>query len=173
MIRLLNVYYPTRTVFLLMSEALIICSCLYAAVWLVLGRNAYVTLNYEYGGAKIIALTVTTMTVAYYFDLYEPDLLFDRREIYFRIVLALGCVCLLVAGVVYFYPEFSISREVFPLALLLLGCGALPLAQVLRLGGCAQCFSRARLRAGQRTARAPDRRNAGASQRSGHGCDQL
>ena len=121
MIRLLNVYYPTRTVFLLVSESLIISSCLFAAVWLVLGPNAYVTLNYEYGAAKIVALTIATMTVAYYFDLYEPDLLFDRREIYFRIVLALGCVCLLVACVVYFYPEFSISRQVFPLALTLLG----------------------------------------------------
>jgi sugar transferase (PEP-CTERM system associated) len=121
MIRLLNVYYPTRTVFLLISESLIIAGCLYAAVWIVLGSNAYLTLNYEYGAAKIVALTIATMTMAYYFDLYEPDLLFDRREIYFRIVLALGCVCLLVAGVVYFYPEFSISREVFPLALVLLG----------------------------------------------------
>ncbi len=121
MIRLLNVYYPTRTVFLLLSEALIISSCLCAAVWMVLGREAYLVLNYEYGAAKILGLTLATMMVAYYFDLYEPDLLFDRREIYFRIVLALGCVCLLVALVVYIYPEFSIAREVFPVALLLLG----------------------------------------------------
>lgn len=121
MIRLLNVYYPTRTVFLLISESLIISGCLFASVWLVLGRDAYLTLNYEYGVAKIVGLTLATMMVAYYFDLYEPDLLFDRREIYFRVVLALGCVCLLVACVVYLYPEFSITREVFPVALILLG----------------------------------------------------
>ena len=121
MIRLLNVYYPTRTVFLLLSETLIISSCLFAAMWMVLGSDTYLVLNYEYGLAKIVVLTGATMMVAYYFDLYEPDLLFDRREIYFRIVLALGCVCLLVALVVWVYPEFSISRAVFPLALLLLG----------------------------------------------------
>lgn len=121
MIRLLNVYYPTRTVFLLLCEALIISSCLCAAVWMVMGRDAYLALFYEYGMAKVLGLTVGTMMIAYYFDLYEPDLLFDRREIYFRIVLALGCVCLLVAVVVYVYPEFSITREVFPVALLLLG----------------------------------------------------
>lgn len=121
MIRLLNVYYPTRTVFLLLSESLIIGSCLCAAVWMVMGRDAYLALAYEYGMAKILGLTLATMMIAYYFDLYEPDLLFDRREIYFRIVLALGCVCLLVALIVYIYPEFSITREVFPVALLLLG----------------------------------------------------
>ncbi len=121
MIRLLNVYYPTRTVFLLLSETLIISSCLFAAMWMVLGSDTYLVLNYEYGLAKVVALTAATMMVAYYFDLYEPDLLFDRREIYFRIVLALGCVCLLVALVVWVYPEFSIERAVFPLALLLLG----------------------------------------------------
>ncbi len=121
MIRLLNVYYPTRTVFLLFSEFLIISACLYAAMWMVLGANTYVALNYENGAAKIAVLTAGTMAVSYYFDLYEPDLLFDRREIYFRIVLALGCVCLLVALVLYFYPEFNITGEVFPLALVLLG----------------------------------------------------
>ncbi len=121
MIRLLNVYYPTRTVFLLFSEFVIISACLYAAVWMVLGSDAYLALNYEYGTAKIAALTAGTMAVSYYFDLYEPDLLFDRREIYFRIVLALGCVCLLVAVVLYFYPEFNITSQVFPLALILLG----------------------------------------------------
>ena len=137
MIRLLNVYYPTRTVFLLFSEFLIISACLYAAVWMVLGADTYLTLFYEYGAAKIMALTAGTMAVSYYFDLYEPDLLFDRREIYFRIILALGCVCLLVALVLYFYPEFNITSEVSDAA----GICALLVAALLRMGGGAKRFS--------------------------------
>ena len=121
MVRLLNVYYPTRTVFLLISECLIISLCLCLSVWMVLRQDSYLTLFYEYGLLKVATLTALVMALSYYFDLYEPDLLFDRREIYFRIVLALGFVCLLVACVVYLYPQFSIARQVLPLALVLLG----------------------------------------------------
>ena len=50
MIRLFNVYYPTRTIVLLVCEALIVCGSFLLATMLVLGtEEAYLKLNYEYG----------------------------------------------------------------------------------------------------------------------------
>ena len=56
MIRVLNVYYPTRTVFLLLGEAIITVGCFLMATILVLGTDAYIALNYEYGLPKLDVL---------------------------------------------------------------------------------------------------------------------
>ena len=120
MIRFLNVYFPTRSVFLFLSEALIVSGSFVLSLWLLIGSDAYITLNYEHGWAKILAMTVFTVMLSYYFDLYEPALLVDRREIYFRMLLVLGFTCLGISALLYFYPEFAMERNVFSLAFLLM-----------------------------------------------------
>ena len=60
MIRLFNVYYPTRTIVLLLCEALIVSGCFLLATVLLLGPDTYLVLNYEYGGLKILGLTILT-----------------------------------------------------------------------------------------------------------------
>ncbi|HWB33579.1 MAG TPA: hypothetical protein VG714_10420, partial [Acidobacteriaceae bacterium] len=72
MVRFLNVYYPTRTVVLLLSEAVIVSGCFVAATWMVLGDQATFALTLHYGTLKIAALTVVSLMLSYYFDLYEP-----------------------------------------------------------------------------------------------------
>src|SRR5258708_26470995 len=73
MIRLFNVYYPTRTIVLLLCEALIVSGCFLLATALLLGPDTYLVLNYEYGGLKILGLTILTLLCSYYFDLYEQS----------------------------------------------------------------------------------------------------
>jgi sugar transferase (PEP-CTERM system associated) len=121
MIRLLNVYYPTRTVMLLLCEAVIVASCFLAAAFLVLGSDAWLALNYEYGYLKIAALTFISLNFSYYFDLFEPQLVSAREAIYFRILLVLGFDCFVVSAVLYFFPEASIGPgHVYALGLALL-----------------------------------------------------
>ena len=120
MIRFLNVYYPTRTILLFLSEVLIVGGCFLAALLMLMGSDAYITLNYEHGIAKLLILTAVTIVFSYYFNLYEPQLLSDRKEIYFRILLVLGCVCFFVSAILYFFPDFGIARYVFSLGFSLL-----------------------------------------------------
>lgn len=120
MVRLLNVYYPTRSVFLFVSEAVIVSGSFVLALYYLLGSDAYIALNYEHGWAKIFAMTVLTVMFSYYFDLYEPALLVDKREIYFRLLLVLGFVCLIISALLYFYPSFSMGRNVFSYAFFLM-----------------------------------------------------
>ncbi len=120
MIRFLNVYYPTRTLLLLLSEVCIVGGCFFAALFLLLGSDAFMTLSAEHGAAKLVALTVLTIIFSYYFNLYEPQLLSDRNEIYFRILLVLGCVCFLVSALLYVFPDLGIARYVFSLGFTLL-----------------------------------------------------
>ena len=121
MIRLFNVYYPTRMVVLLACEALIIGGCFVLATELVLGpQEALFKLDYEYGFLKIVTLTIVTLLFSYYFDLYEPARISERWEVYFRLLLVLGVLSFLLSGVLYFFPEADIAHSVLLLGLALL-----------------------------------------------------
>jgi sugar transferase (PEP-CTERM system associated) len=111
MLRFFNVYYPTRTVVLLCVESAIVGACFFLATLLVLGPDAPIVLNYEYGVLKIAAVTALSTVLSYYFDLYDPQSLSRRYEIYFRIFLVLGFDCLIVSAVLFFFPEAVIGRS--------------------------------------------------------------
>ncbi len=117
MIRLFNVYYPTRTIVLLLCEALIISGSFLFATLVMVGPDTYLVLNYEYGALKILALTILTLLASYYFDLYEPQRISARWEIYFRLLLVLGFLSFLLSAVTYFFPAADIARSVLVLGL--------------------------------------------------------
>jgi sugar transferase (PEP-CTERM system associated) len=110
MIRFFNVYYPTRTVVLVLGEAFLVFGCFLLATLLVLRQDADIILNYEFGWLKIAGVSILTLLLSYYFDLYEPQIVFLRREIYFRILLVLGFDCFILSAAIYFYPDASISQ---------------------------------------------------------------
>jgi len=85
MTRVLNIYFPNRMIFLVLSEALIVSGCFLLATVLVLGPDSFIALNYEHGSLKLLLLTATTLLISYYSDLYETQLVVDRRESYFRV----------------------------------------------------------------------------------------
>jgi sugar transferase (PEP-CTERM system associated) len=112
MIRLFNVYYPTRTLVLLLCEALLVSgSFLLAATYLF--EDSYIVLFYENGLLKIIGITALTLLLSYYFDLYEPQRMSGRWEIYFRLLLVLSVLSFLLAGLVYVFPDAFIGPHVF------------------------------------------------------------
>ncbi|HKO19297.1 MAG TPA: sugar transferase, partial [Acidobacteriaceae bacterium] len=113
MIRFLNVYYPTRTVILLLCEACVVSGCFLGATWLMLRQDAFLALQYEHGLIKIAALTVVTLMLSYYFDLYEPSIVSGRMQIYFRILLVLGFDCFILAAFLLIDPDVSIAPYVY------------------------------------------------------------
>jgi sugar transferase (PEP-CTERM system associated) len=123
MIRLFNVYYSTRTIILLMCEALIVSGSFLLATVLILGPDTYICLNYEYGVLKIAALTVLTLLLSYYFDLYEPQRISERWEMYFRLLLVLGFLSFLLSAIIYFFPQIDIAHYVLLLGLMFLTLG--------------------------------------------------
>ncbi|RZU42457.1 TIGR03013 family XrtA/PEP-CTERM system glycosyltransferase [Edaphobacter modestus] len=123
MIRLFNVYYSTRTIILLMCEALIVSGSFLLSTVLILGPDTYICLNYEYGVIKIAALTILTLLLSYYFDLYEPQRISERWEIYFRLLLVLGFLSFLLSAVIYFFPQVDIAHYVLLLGLMFLTLG--------------------------------------------------
>jgi sugar transferase (PEP-CTERM system associated) len=120
MIRLFEVYYPTRTVVLLLCEALLVGGSFLLAATFLLGPDTYIALIYENGTLKIVGITVLTLLLSYYFDLYEPQRISGRWEIYFRLLLVLGVLSFVLAGLLYFFPEMEIGPNVLVVGIAIL-----------------------------------------------------
>ena len=120
MIRLFNVYYPTRTLVLLLCEALLVGGSFLFATAYLLGPDTYIVLFYENGLIKILSFTVLTLLLSYYFDLYQPQRISGGWEIYFRLLLVLSVLCFVLAGVVLVYPDIYIGPHVLTVGIAML-----------------------------------------------------
>jgi sugar transferase (PEP-CTERM system associated) len=120
MIRLFNVYYSTRTLVLLVCEALLVGSSFLLAATYTMGEDTYIALFYDNGLLKIGAITVLTLLLSYYFDLYEPQRMSERWEIYFRLLLVLSVLSFILAGLVYFIADTYIGPQVFTVGISIL-----------------------------------------------------
>ena len=116
MIRLFNVYYPTRTLVLLVCEVLLVGGSFVLATACMLVPDGYVVLInalvYENGLLKIAGITAFTLLLTYYFDLYGPRRTSASWEIYFRLLLVLSVLSFVLAGIVYIYPDLDIGPYV-------------------------------------------------------------
>ena len=112
MIRLFNVYYPLRTLVLLVGEALIVWfSFLLATIW----RNpdSWLLGNVEGGylqvlavlGPQILVVTGVVLLLSHLFDLYDASSLGAKWEHAFRLLLVLGFVALALAALGSRYPR--------------------------------------------------------------------
>jgi sugar transferase (PEP-CTERM system associated) len=125
-IRLLNAYFPTRTLFLGISEACLVALAFVAATIARLGaKDASLMLNYEQGSFKILVVCVVFITCMYYFDLYDSFVLSNRREVLTRLIQVLGTVCILLAVLYYVYPPLELGRGIFLIGFILVAMGLL------------------------------------------------
>jgi sugar transferase (PEP-CTERM system associated) len=120
MIRIFNVYYSTRTLMLLLCEALLVGSSFLLAATYMMGDDTYIALFYDNGLLKIGAITVLTLLLSYYFDLYEPQRMSERWEIYFRLLLVLSVLSFILAGLMYFIADTYIGPQVFTVGISIL-----------------------------------------------------
>ena len=120
MIRLFNVYYPVRTLVLLIGEALIIWTSFLLGIELQFGPDSYLVLNYEYGYYKILAVTLLVLLFSHWFDLYNPAQFNVRGELYFRLLLIPGLLALGLAAVGFIFPQFMLGNESFLWGLIIL-----------------------------------------------------
>jgi len=110
MIRLFNAYFPTRTLLLTVTEALIVTLAFVVAVefWAGTAMDANIYLLYENGFGRIGLLVGIFITLMYYFDLYDTTVLSNRREVITRLVGVLGCVFVALSVLYYAFPEISL-----------------------------------------------------------------
>jgi sugar transferase (PEP-CTERM system associated) len=117
----------TRTVLLILVEAMLLFVAMITAVYLRLGvLGAEEQLLRSYGFYKIGLATFFCLTAFYLYDLYDFVVMHDRRELVLRMIQALGFAWIALALVIYLVPQMLIGRGVSSIAL--------PLALALMVG---------------------------------------
>lgn len=110
MIRLFNAYFPTRTLLLTVTEALIVTLGFVASVvfWAGTATDANIYLLYENGLGRIGLVVAVFVLLMYYFDLYDSIVLSNRREVVTRLVGVLGCAFVTLSLLYYAFPEIRL-----------------------------------------------------------------
>ena len=120
MIRLFNVYYPIRTLVLLVGEALIVWTSFLLGAVYAFRQDSYLVLNYEGGYYKILVVTILVLLCSHWFDLYDTARLNTRGELYFRLLMVPGLLAFVLAAVSYIRPDFLLGNGSSAVGLLIL-----------------------------------------------------
>ena len=109
MIRLFNVYYPIRTLVLLIGEALIVWTSFLLGAVYEFGPDSYLALNVEDGYYKIFGLTVLVLLCSHGLDLYDTARLNTKGELYFRLLMLPGVMAFILAAVAWVRPNYLLG----------------------------------------------------------------
>jgi sugar transferase (PEP-CTERM system associated) len=119
-VRLFSVYYPVRTLILVLGETLIVCASFLAAAFIRLGRGSVLVLGFEDGLYEVLLITAVALLCFYYFDLYDSQRVPSGGETFFRIFVVLGILSFVLAALGYFIPGFLLGSDVFLLGISIL-----------------------------------------------------
>ncbi len=123
MIRLFNAYFPTRTLWLTVTEALLVTLGFIVAVvfWAGTAMDANIYLLYENGLGRIGLVVGVFLLLMYYFDLYDSIVLSNRREVVTRLVGVLGCSFVTLSVLYYAFPEIRLAGTTLWLGVAIVG----------------------------------------------------
>jgi sugar transferase (PEP-CTERM system associated) len=106
----------SRRVLLVLSETTLIVGAVALAAYLRLGDQAWFVLTYEDGLWKTLLVAGVCQACLYYVDLYDMKVVADRRELFVRIIQALGAASFILAAIYFWVPDLVIGRGVFMIA---------------------------------------------------------
>jgi sugar transferase (PEP-CTERM system associated) len=109
-----------RVLTLVVFETVLLVASIAAAAYLRLGNEAWRVIVEDNGVWKVLLVAAVVQTSLYYADLYNLRLVSDRRELFIRIVQALGAASFVLAALYYWFPDLVLGRGVFMIAAVLL-----------------------------------------------------
>jgi sugar transferase (PEP-CTERM system associated) len=125
MVRIFNIFFPVRLVVLLLGELTIICGSFTLAAVIHAGQFPHLVLNPPTPFLRILGLTALSALALYYFDLYDIQLLQSRGEMFFRLLIVLGSITLLLCAICFIRPGLVVDSNIYVLGIALLTVGLL------------------------------------------------
>ena len=119
MTRLLRARLGGRLLALILLETVLILGAVALAAWLRVGTDWWLVITVEGGLPKALYVAVICQVCLYYADLYNARIMNDQRELFVRVVQALGATSFLLAATYFWFPALIIGRGVFLLAVFL------------------------------------------------------
>ncbi|MFY9528810.1 MAG: TIGR03013 family XrtA/PEP-CTERM system glycosyltransferase [Candidatus Acidiferrales bacterium] len=120
MIRVFNLYIPSRMIVLLGGEAAIISMSFVLAVLIRFGDHSALIFSDQHGLWKILGITMLVLVSSHYMEMYDLHQLGSPGEAYLRILTLVGTLAFLLAGLTYMFPNLLLGRNVFLIGLCIL-----------------------------------------------------
>ena len=118
MIRLFKVYYPVRTLVLLLVETFIVWLSFMLGTLVWIQQDRLLELNnqlfIEGGFLKLWLVTAIVLMLSHGLDLYDSTNMGAKWDQVFRLLMVLGLVAMLLAGVGFAYGRFLPGRTFLP-----------------------------------------------------------
>ncbi len=108
-----NQYYPLRKPVLFLTETVLIFASITLATYLRLQGVWEQMLMIPHVFLKIALVTGVSQICLYYNDLYDFKIIKNFRELFFRLVQAIGVTSFLLGLVYAFLPRLIIGRGIF------------------------------------------------------------
>ena len=102
-----------RSAALIACETLLIIGAVAASTFLRLGPTGWHLFLAEGGAVKALLVTGICQLCLYYCDLYDLRVVKDHRELFVRLLQALGAASMLLALLYFWFPALIIGRGVF------------------------------------------------------------
>jgi sugar transferase (PEP-CTERM system associated) len=109
-----------RTVVLIAGESSLLVASVALASYVRLGPEAWTTFATGDGAFKLLLVVGVCQLCLYYADLYELRALAQARDLFVRLLQALGATSLMLAGIYFVFPDWIIGRGVFLIAVALM-----------------------------------------------------
>jgi sugar transferase (PEP-CTERM system associated) len=116
MTRLLLQRLTWRSLVLIVSETMLILAAVGLAAVLRLGAGSLELFAGEHVLLKALVIAVTCQVCLYYAELYDTRVFADRRELFVRMLQALGAASLVIGALYFWVPDLVIGRGVFLIA---------------------------------------------------------
>jgi sugar transferase (PEP-CTERM system associated) len=108
-----------RQILVVIFETVLIVFAVAVGVYVRVGLDGADLIIQENGLLKTLLLAGVTQTCLYLADLYDFRIVADRRELFIRILQALGTASFILAVVYFWFPATMLGRGVFMIAALL------------------------------------------------------
>jgi sugar transferase (PEP-CTERM system associated) len=106
----------TRGLLVVLFETSLIVLAVTTAAYIRLGSAAWSLVTEEQGILKTLILAGVTQSCLYYSDLYDLRIVSDRRELFVRMLRALGWASFILAVIYFWFQDLIIGRGVFMIA---------------------------------------------------------
>jgi exopolysaccharide biosynthesis polyprenyl glycosylphosphotransferase len=110
MIKLFNVHFPKRTLLLLTTESLLICSVLLATALIHFGRESSTALVAHYGYFKLGVVAIICIFFLYCSNLYAPSFVGGSPKTHSNFLRGLGIACIVIALLYSIVPSLQLYR---------------------------------------------------------------
>ncbi len=101
----------SRTTGLILGDVVIIYAGLLFALYLRLGISDVIFQIFESNGLfKVMLATLVCLTALYFYDLYDFTVINNRRELFMRLIQAVGSAWVLLVLIFYWVPSLEIGR---------------------------------------------------------------